>query len=712
MIRNHRKRTAAALFSIFAAILFFSCSFIHENKSGRVSFSVSNIIQNSSRAAVAINSTDFLEVSLLGDYTETQTVSIKDASTIVFEEVPLEAQIYAEVYIYRINALNKRYDKYSGKSEPLIVQEGENLLTVKLSPITSGDNPEVNEKTTYTVKHLLQNVEDDGYTLKDTEKKDGIALETTNAVAKAYEGFTTPAEIEQKTIAEDGSTIIEIKYKRKTFTVSYEDSLDGEELTVPEAEVYRYEANVKINFTDIETRDGYKLDGWKDPENGKIYKTDGLTSFTMGLSDVVLYAQWTANVYNITYELNGGAWADGYTPPYTYTYGERQNVPNADKIIQSGFGLTGWYTEDGTKITEISAGMTGDIKLYAQWAAGLTAYSVHHWQQNVSDDDYTEILEDEQVLTGSSGEDTEAAAFSYTGFTPKGFEQKSIESDGSTKIDIYYNRNLHSVTYTSDTSDVTITLPATQESRYGATVNIDFSEVKRSGFEFAGWKDASGNIYKETDETSFTMGDNDVTLTAMWTAATYRITYYSEGEDITETEACESFPKTFTIENSKIDLSEYKLSKTGATFAGWYDNEDFSGTPITSIQTDLLKDITLYAKWTYSKTISITVQSGSWISDPTSSAITLSYGGEVLVEGETIISNSDEIILTATALTGYIYTWKVDGSTTDSSGNVYSSNNTLTLTTTSWKKGIYDIYVQATNGTDYESCFAQIKVGY
>ena len=862
MIRNTIKKTAVSLFALFSAILFFSCTFIHDNKSGKVTFSVNNIIQNSSRAVVTISNTDFLEVSLLGDYTATQTVSIKDASTIIFEEVPLEAEIYAEVYIYRINALNKRYNKYSGKSESLIVQEGDNVLTVKLSAINQEENPQEEEKSVYTVKHLMQNIDDDDYTedvdlretlegkaststnakaktitgftakafeqqtiqsddstvieiyynrnvhtikyiggfddvtdvpeakqyrygatvkiegepirkgydfagwitadadgndtiyktdelikveddditltatwtnsketmykvqhyqqnvddneytLKETENLTGIPLEQTKAVAKSYEGFKTPETIEQKSIAEDGSTIIEIKYDRKTFTVTYEDAVDGEEITVPEAATYRYEAKVNINFTDIQTRIGYTFNGWKDPDSGKLYKAEELTSFNMELSDVVLYAQWTANVYNITYELNDGEWAEGYTAPATYTYGERQNVPDADKVIRAGYGLTGWKTEDGTSLTEIAAGTTGDIKLFAQWEAGVTTYTVHHWQQDVDGDDYTEVVDDKQVLTGSSESETEATAFTYTGFTAKGIEQEIIASDGSTVINVYYNRNLYSLNYAAGVSGETISLPDSQEVRYGATVSLDFTTATRTGFNFAGWKDTSGNIYKETGEKSLTMGDNDVTLTAQWTAIAYNITYYSEGQDITDTEDCDSFPKTYTIEDSTIDLSTYKLNKTGATFVGWYENADLSGTAQTSIQTDSLKDIDLYAKWTYQQTISVTIESGSWSSESTSSSFKLTYNSEDLSDGETITSSTGEITLTVPDLYGYTYTWKVDGSTTDASGTAYSSDNTLTITTTGWKKGIYDISVIATNGTEYQSCFAQIKVGY
>lgn len=38
--------------------------------------------------------------------------------------------------------------------------------------------------------------------------------------------------------------------------------------------------------------------------------------------------------------------------------------------------------------------------------------------------------------------------------------------------------------------------------------------------------------------------------------------------------------------------------KTGYTFAGWYENPEFSGTPVTDIPTDSTENLNFYAKWT------------------------------------------------------------------------------------------------------------------
>ena len=67
-------------------------------------------------------------------------------------------------------------------------------------------------------------------------------------------------------------------------------------------------------------------------------------------------------------------------------------------------------------------------------------YKVEHLQQNIADDDYT--LCATEILSGKDGETTSAAAKPYAGFTVQSFNQAAINADGSTVIQIKYNRNI------------------------------------------------------------------------------------------------------------------------------------------------------------------------------------------------------------------------------------------------------------------------------
>ena len=86
--------------------------------------------------------------------------------------------------------------------------------------------------TKYTVIHWQENADDNGYTLvkDDTQTKNGTTGAQTNAEAKNYEGFTAQA-ITQETIAGDGSTIVNVYYKRNVYIVNFYDRKGKKEYT-------------------------------------------------------------------------------------------------------------------------------------------------------------------------------------------------------------------------------------------------------------------------------------------------------------------------------------------------------------------------------------------------------------------------------------------------------------------------------------------------
>ena len=65
----------------------------------------------------------------------------------------------------------------------------------------------------YKVVHAQENIENDEYTAKETEEKEGEAGKNTLAEAKQYEGFGCQG-LAQEAIKADGSTVVQIKYKR------------------------------------------------------------------------------------------------------------------------------------------------------------------------------------------------------------------------------------------------------------------------------------------------------------------------------------------------------------------------------------------------------------------------------------------------------------------------------------------------------------------
>lgn len=85
-----------------------------------------------------------------------------------------------------------------------------------------------NTSTKYTVIHWQEKADESGWSLHETETKTGGTGAQTAAAAKSYDGFTAQT-ITQQTINGDGSTIVNVYYKRnvyevKFFTIKYERS--------------------------------------------------------------------------------------------------------------------------------------------------------------------------------------------------------------------------------------------------------------------------------------------------------------------------------------------------------------------------------------------------------------------------------------------------------------------------------------------------------
>ncbi len=115
-------------------------------------------------------------------------------------------------------------------------------------------------------------------------------------------------------------------------------------------------------------RDGYTFVGWNTAADGTgilVKDKEKVSNLTAENNDVViLYAQWEAIPYTITYHLNGGM--NHAENPATYTIEDAVEfkAPTLD-----GYEFKGWYSDilGLKKVTEIEAGKMGNVTLYARW---------------------------------------------------------------------------------------------------------------------------------------------------------------------------------------------------------------------------------------------------------------------------------------------------------------------------------------------------------
>ena len=144
----------------------------------------------------------------------------------------------------------------------------------------------------FTVEHYQQNVDDDNYTLANTEIKNGYTESPVGAnLATTYEGFYSLLYDTTTKIAADGSTVVKIYYDRYYFLMNFD--LDGGYGVEP---IYaRYDAPISVGDP---TKPGYTFNVWepelpaKMPAENTTHKATWNTSTT---SYTVVYWYENAN---------------------------------------------------------------------------------------------------------------------------------------------------------------------------------------------------------------------------------------------------------------------------------------------------------------------------------------------------------------------------------------------------------------------------------
>lgn len=448
----------------------------------------------------------------------------------------------------------------------------------------------------------------------------------------------------------------------------------------------------------------------------------------------------------VTFEENGGSVVADMDD---LSYDVAISAPTAP--TKTGYTFAGWY-KDVALTDEWDFGsdtVTENITLYAKWtAASDTAYTVHHWQQNLgaadeeNEQNYT-CFETEN-LTGATGASVTPAVKSYEGFTAPSVQNVAIDADGSTVVNYYYTRNSYTVTLTAGNGIASVSGADTYQ--YGETVNI--SATVSAGYAWSKW---SNNSTEQNYH--FTMGAADVSYTAQATPIAYTISYELDGGILAEDEIN---PEGYTVESAPITLhnptrtgytfagwtgtglsdgstsvtipagstgnraytahwtaNTYQVAlntnggtlsdpvtsytygtavslpaptKTGYTFAGWYDNEGFSGDAVTEITAIDTGNKTFYAKWTLEvPTVKLTADKND-----------VTYGEEITLTAA--LSHA------ATGLT-YTYEWYKDDAALPG-----KTESTLTLTDVA-DSGSYHVAVTVGDGSQSKTVFStQVKV--
>ena len=255
----------------------------------------------------------------------------------------------------------------------------------------------------------------------------------------------------------------------------------------------------------------------------------------------------------------------------------------ANMYHDSSINIDNWYKDDNPRhkpsesgeVVDANKWLNGGLSLVASYKADLVRIEI-----------------DANGGVGGSGSQTVHEGTTVTleaptreGYLFAGWKDEKGNSypageDGKVKITVNADMKLTAV-WEARTFTVTYVLlngeTRTKTVNYGQTVTL--GEEPRTGYTFVGWNDGE-KVYRAGETITVT---EDKTLTAVWEARTFTVTYVLlNGETRTQTV---NYGQTVTLGEEP---------RTGYTFVGWKDGEKMyhAGETIT-----VTGDMTLTAEW-------------------------------------------------------------------------------------------------------------------
>ena len=525
----------------------------------------------------------------------------------------------------------------------------------------------------YTVQHMIENADNDKYSLKETETKRGQTGALTRATAKNYDGFTAQA-ITQETINGDGSTMVKVYYKRKVYSVTFWSikwEWDWGWNAVKDKEFTEYRITAKYGANISKKWPG---GNWTTSPGGSTYQANIDTMPLGGDQFFKINEQGNAKAQYYLEDLNGNFVLD-----HTDLGPDGSTVTNEDRYPITGFtcdtakstkngrpynGAKFYYNRNSYKIVFFNGGLedkTVDVK----------------YQQDISNQDYTPttppVGKTDHTFSGWYEDEECSLQFVFAGETMPAHNITLYAGwDGRDYTVTAHGKSVHSETVEK-----------------GDTVSPDqFASVipdVGEGETFMGWTEQQGGTRLFNFATQIT---RDIHLyPVIMDGKTYTLTYNSNGGTGTVPEDTNKYAKGTYAQV----VSGSGLTREGMTFLGWStDQNAVSPAYYPGGSVKINDNTTLYAVWgTPTGKAAITYHS-NFGSDQTRKSEDKPINSLITVEG---YGN-----LYLPSRTGYEFTgWNT---ASDGSGTAYAAGATARLTAggndlyAQWKAGTYAYTVE------------------
>lgn len=427
--------------------------------------------------------------------------------------------------------------------------------------------------TTYTVIHWQENADDNGYSYAESDKdQPGASGAQTAARAKSYLGFTAQS-ITQETIAGDGSTIVNVYYKRNVYQVNFyskhEHTYDSKKGRYYYGGCYpktgsrtpncgKQEGNWYSEYT-ITAKYGENISKkwpggtWKVSKNGTVAQSN-IDVMPLGGAEFYERDQGSGKAYYYLEDLNGNYVLDhtdtGASTSSTVTKEDRYDITgftcDIDRSPRDGSNYNGanfYYTRNSYNVVYVSNGQTVNKASYKYEADISNAGSYVPTTAPVGKEDY--------VFAGWYADPTGQTKYDFTG--------KKMPANSITVYAKWVPPTYTVTLYDHDGNQVyalTIAKGAKLDESQVPTITLDEGET------FLGWKLQDGTPFNLDTE----INRNYELYAHVGSTKGYRV-QYKGGEDTTGTAPLDD---TNYAEGSYADVKlPGDLAKADKVFLGW-----------------------------------------------------------------------------------------------------------------------------------------------
>jgi uncharacterized repeat protein (TIGR02543 family) len=374
----------------------------------------------------------------------------------------------------------------------------------------------------------------------------------------------------------------------------------------PSGSNYNFGSTVTVSST-VPTQSGYTFTGWNTAQNGTGDPYTGADTFSMPNSAVVLYAQWSATAYVVSYDANGGS-----NGPISSNKNFGSTVTVSSGVpTRTGYDFQGWNTVQAGTGSARTSGATftmpaSNVVHYAQWS--LATFTVYYNANGGSGSINPQPGRYNNNITVTNTTPSRPGyTFSGWNTAPDG-SGVNYTSGGSLTLpasNVTLYAKWIAVTYTlSYSANGGTSAPAAESGKTtGEVFTLSASSPTRTNYWFSGWNSqADGNGTTYSSAASYTMGAANVTLYAVWVLNTHTVSYNANGGT--------GAPAAQTVGGGSsvlIPANPNGLIRPGYNFSNWYTTPAGTGGSQYDAGNTLTPsgNVVLYAQWN-AKTITVT----------------------------------------------------------------------------------------------------------